>query len=180
MREAFSLAEEYDLPVFPCKPDKKPYTEHGFHDASKSIDQIEVWWHIYTDALIGIPTGAASHILVVDIDPEGEDWYAEHIEELAATRVHQTKRGHHLLYKMPALDIRNSASLLAPGVDVRAEGGYIIWWPAHGLWRRAEGVFPKLRRACAHCPVLGPIPRQRWRRLPLGHGQWWWTPMSSG
>ena len=133
MREAFSLAEEYDLPVFPCKPDKKPYTEHGFHDASKSIDQIEVWWHIYTDALIGIPTGAASHILVVDIDPEGEDWYAEHIEELAATRVHQTKRGHHLLYKMPALDIRNSASLLAPGVDVRAEGGYIIWWPAHGM-----------------------------------------------
>jgi hypothetical protein len=133
MLEAYGLAEEYDLPVFPCKPDKKPYTEHGFHDATKNSHQIEEWWHIYSDALIGVPTGSASHILVVDIDPEGASWYAEHAQELDARRVHQTKRGHHLLYRMPALDIRNSAGQIAPGVDVRAEGGYIIWWPAHGM-----------------------------------------------
>lgn len=133
MREAFGLAEEYGLPVFPCRPDKKPYTEHGFHDASKNADQIEEWWEHWTDALIGVPTGAASHLLVVDIDPEGESWYAAHLEDLDVKRVHRTKRGHHLLYRMPPLDIRNSAGQLAPGVDVRAEGGYIVWWPAHGL-----------------------------------------------
>lgn len=137
MREALGLAEEYDLPVFPCRPDKKPYTEHGFHDASKNLGQIEEWWATFSDALIGVPTGSGSHLLVVDIDPEGESWYAAHLESLDVKRVHQTKRGHHLLYKMPPLDIRNSAGQIAPGVDIRAEGGYIIWWPAHGL--HAEG-----------------------------------------
>ena len=29
--------------------------------------------------------------------------------------------------------LRNSTSRLAPGCDVRADGGYIIWWPAAGL-----------------------------------------------
>ena len=29
--------------------------------------------------------------------------------------------------------LRCSTSKIAPGIDVRAEGGYIIWWPASGL-----------------------------------------------
>jgi hypothetical protein len=60
-------------------------------------------------------------------------WYADHGAELACGRIHKTRRGHHLIYRMPDTEIRNSASKIAPGVDVRAEGGYVIWWPAHGL-----------------------------------------------
>jgi len=45
-----------------------------------------------------------------------------------------TRRGWHLVYKMPAgLDLRCSTSKLAQGVDIRASGGYVIWWPAAGL-----------------------------------------------
>lgn len=127
------LAEEEGIPVFPCRPDKRPYTPHGLKDASANIDQIGEWIDQYPDALLAVPTGRASKLLAVDIDPDGESWYSDHAEQLACGRVHKTRRGHHLLYRMPNSDIRNSAGKIAPGVDVRAEGGYIIWWPAHGL-----------------------------------------------
>ena len=60
MQEAQRLAEEQNIPVFPCRADKKPYTEHGFKDASKNLEQIAEWWTKWPDALIGVPTGAAS------------------------------------------------------------------------------------------------------------------------
>jgi AAA domain-containing protein/bifunctional DNA primase/polymerase-like protein/primase-like protein len=130
---ALALAEEEGIPVFPCRPDKKPHTLHGLKDASTNLEQIEQWWRQWPSALIAIPTGRASKLLVIDIDPEGADWYALHGSELNAGRVHKTRRGHHLLYRIPGTEIRNSAGKIAPGVDVRGEGGYLIWWPAHGL-----------------------------------------------
>ena len=52
---------------------------------------------------------------------------------LPATRLHRTRSGgiHALFRHRPAL--RNSVSRIAPGIDVRADGGYIIFWAAHGL-----------------------------------------------
>jgi hypothetical protein len=133
MHAGLTLAEEEGLPVFPCRPDKKPYTPHGLKDASSNIQQIGEWIDQYPDALLAVPTGHQSKLLVVDIDPDGEPWYSEHAVRLACGRVHKTRRGHHLLYRMPDADIRNSAGKIARGVDVRAEGGYVIWWPACGL-----------------------------------------------
>jgi Bifunctional DNA primase/polymerase, N-terminal/Family of unknown function (DUF5906)/Primase C terminal 1 (PriCT-1) len=131
MQAALQLAEEHNLSVFPCKPDKKPYTEHGFQDATRNFQQIEEWWTRWPDALIGVPTGPG--LIVVDIDPEGLEWYRTNAERLAAGRVHRTRRGgFHLLYRAPEIEIRNSASKVAPGVDIRGEGGYVVWWPAHG------------------------------------------------
>ena len=40
--------------------------------------------------------------------------------------------GRHLLFNH-ALGLRCSAGRVAPGVDVRADGGYVIWWPRAGL-----------------------------------------------
>ncbi len=133
VQAALHLAEEYGLPVFPCRPDKKPYTEHGFKDATSSLAAIEEWWQRWPDALVGVPTGAPSKVLVLDVDPAGFGWYQENADKLAAGRVHRTRRaGYHLLYRAPAQTVRNSASQIAPGIDVRGDGGYIIWWPAAG------------------------------------------------
>lgn len=134
MQAGLQLAEEYDIPVFPCQPNKRPFTEHGFKDATTSLHAIEQAWTEHPNALVGVPTGRASRIDVVDIDPAGLDWYRDHADRLAAGRIHRTQRqGFHLLYRAPEIEIRNSAGELATGVDVRGEGGYIIWWPAHGL-----------------------------------------------
>lgn len=128
------LVANFGIPCFPCRPDKKPYTEHGFKDASMDLDGNEFWFcRQYPDALVGVPTGKASKLLVVDVDPDGADWYHEKYEFLACGRIHRTRRGWHLLYRMPEAEIRNSAGKIAKGIDVRGEGGYIIWWPAHGL-----------------------------------------------
>jgi hypothetical protein len=133
LQAALQLAEEYGFPVFPCHPDKRPYTAHGLKDASTNIEQVASFWERWPSALIGVLTGRASKLLVVDIDPDGAQWYAENFERLTCARIHKTRRGHHLLYRMPETEIRNSAGKIAPGVDVRGEGGYAIWWPAHGL-----------------------------------------------
>ncbi len=133
VQSALQLAEEYGLPVFPCRPDKRPYTEHGFKDATRNLDAIEQSWGDHPDALIGVPTGRSSRIDVLDIDPAGMSWYEQHVSDLAAARIHRTRRnGFHLLYRDPTQEVRNSASQIAEGVDVRGEGGYVIWWPAHG------------------------------------------------
>jgi len=134
VQAALQLAEEQGLPGFPCGSDKQPLTEHGFKEATTNLEQISDWWTRWPAALLAVPTGAASKLVVVDIDPDGADWYREHANQLGCARVHQTRRGHHLLYRTPAgIEIRNSASKIADGVDVRGEGGYVIWWPAHGF-----------------------------------------------
>jgi Bifunctional DNA primase/polymerase, N-terminal/AAA domain/Primase C terminal 2 (PriCT-2) len=135
---AFNLAGVSGVAVFPCKPDKSPLTPNGFKDASTDLDQICTWWTQWPDALVGVPTGSATGIDALDIDPRhgGNVWYEQHCQDLPDTRTHQTRSGGlHILFKAhPGL--RNSAGKIAPGIDVRAEGGYVIWWPAlheHGI-----------------------------------------------
>jgi hypothetical protein len=130
---ALQLAEMHGILVFPCDEEKKPLTLHGFKDATTDLSAIERMWSGHASALIGVPTGSASRYLVVDVDPDGASWYLENQTRLACGRVHRTRRGHHLVYRYPSgATIRNSTGKIAPGVDVRAEGGYAIWWPSHG------------------------------------------------
>jgi hypothetical protein len=83
--------------------------------------------------LVGVLTGAANGFDCLDIDPAGGGWYDRNFDALPLTRAHATRRdGVHLLFKH-AEGLRGSAGKIAPGVDVRADGNYIIWWPRQGL-----------------------------------------------
>jgi putative DNA primase/helicase len=121
------------IPVFPCRRNKSPYIAGGFHAANTDDAMIRGWWSRFPNALIGVPTGSASGIVVIDVDPDGMDFLLGDYGELLETgRRHKTPRGFHYLFRAPTdLSIRNSVRKLAPGVDVRGDGGYIIWWPAH-------------------------------------------------
>ena len=82
-----------------------------------------------------VPTGSASGFSVLDVDKGkgGGDWWAANKARLPATRKHRTRSGGiHCLFIHRA-GLLNSVSKIAPGVDVRASGGYVIWWPAHGF-----------------------------------------------
>lgn len=125
---ALDLADQ-GLPVFPChRHDKSPAVTGGFQAATIDHAQIRRWF-AGTDHLIGVPTGAVSGIDAVDIDPRhgGDTWLAG--VRMPLTRTHDTRSGgaHFLFQHSPGM--RCSVGRIAPGVDVRADGGYIIWWP---------------------------------------------------
>jgi Bifunctional DNA primase/polymerase, N-terminal len=121
------------VPVFPCRADKAPHTGRGFKDATTDGRVIQRWWRRWPDALIGVPTGIRFDVVDVDCakHPEALAWLRE--ARLPETRIHHTRSGGlHFLFR-PTPGLTNSASKLARGIDVRAKGGYVIWWPAQGL-----------------------------------------------
>jgi len=129
------LAIGVGLPVFPCRDDKRPACPHGFKDAVIVGELVRELWRHFPSPLIGVPTGKASGLFVLDIDPEGIDWLDMVCRggRLTATRVHRTRRGGlHLIYWLPKEPLPNSAGKLARGVDTRGEGGYVIWPPSEG------------------------------------------------
>lgn len=138
---------ELGYPVFPCAPgDKVPLCQHGFHNATVDPDQIERWWSQHPNANIGIPT---QELLVVDIDGQGNAWLAdvpERMLELAVAPLSITPRGgSHRLFRQPVgKNWRCTEGKLAPKVDTRADGGYIVVPPsviAGGrAYRWAEGL----------------------------------------
>jgi hypothetical protein len=122
------------IPIFPCNPDnKRPFTDHGFKDASADPAQIERWWDRWPHALVGVPTG--QYFVVIDIDLqhlEAQEWYAQAETRLPSTRTHRTRSGGlHLLFR-PDNRVRCTVGKIAKGVDTRGAGGYIIWWPEEG------------------------------------------------
>jgi hypothetical protein len=120
--------------VFPIKPrGKTPITEHGVKDASCDEAVIREWWGKWPQANIGLACGP-SGLVVVDIDAEGlEAWktlYRQYHEVIPETATSVTGGGgFHLIYST-YLEIHNSASKLAKGVDIRGAGGYIILPPS--------------------------------------------------
>jgi Bifunctional DNA primase/polymerase, N-terminal/Primase C terminal 1 (PriCT-1) len=121
-------------PVFPCKAGgKEPLTKRGHIDATTDPRKIHMWWKRWPNANIAVPTGRRSGVLVLDVDyPAGLNALEAEHGRLPETRTHSTgSGGMHYLFEYPdGFEIRNSASKLADGLDVRGEGGYIIVPPS--------------------------------------------------
>jgi putative DNA primase/helicase len=130
------------IPVFPCNPiDKKPLTPNGFKDATRDETQILGWWQQYPNAMIGAPMGPASNLWAIDLDLDPArkidgkatlDQLVTQRGALPPTWTTITPRGgRHLIFSWdPNVDIRNSASKIGPGIDVRGNGGYICLPPS--------------------------------------------------
>jgi hypothetical protein len=127
------------LPIFPCRPDggprlrKTPLTANGYKDATLEATIVQRWCERYPAALWAMPTGAASGYVVLDIDvkrPEANGF--DSLEDMGRSILPETPLAHtesggvHVYFRCPAHDVRNSAGRIAPGVDVRANGGYVI------------------------------------------------------
>jgi hypothetical protein len=143
LRAALQLAEK-GLAVFPCQPQsKRPATMHGVKDATKDPGAIEAWWHQVPIYNLAVATGEVSGIIVLDVDntdAEAELRKLEHEHStLPATVESITARGRHLFFRHPGIEVHNSAGKLAPGIDIRGNGGYIVAPPS---------VHPSGKRYC--------------------------------
>ena len=138
IEDARSLASR-GMALTPCRG-KIPLTPHGCLDATTDLAQIEAWWTQHPDANIAIATGAKNGIFVVDIDADkgGEELIKklerEHFAIPPTVEVITGGGGRHLYFRLPNFDeapsIKNSASKLAPGIDIRGDGGYVICPPS--------------------------------------------------
>lgn len=111
--------------VFPCVAGTKyPATEHGSHDATQDENQIRAWWERWPSANIAIATGVGLYVIDVD-DPA-----STFPQTLPPTLASKTPRGGgHYLFRTTE-KLGNTAKRLAPAVDTRGAGGYIIAPPS--------------------------------------------------
>lgn len=127
---ALRVAKE-GCPVFPCNPkDKSPYVKWK---TAATTDQKEIarLWGRYPNAIPGMVTGGASGFVVIDLDVKNGKNGIDEFERLGlnlenAGAVVRTAGGGLHLYFEHVDGVRNSQDKFGPGIDVRAEGGYVI------------------------------------------------------
>lgn len=122
------------FPVFPvevlgegdCRP-RVAWKDKASTDASRVIS----WWATWPDDAIGLACGGASGVAVLDLDrKKSKDGVAalaalgfDDLAALSPVRVRTPNDGWHLFFKNDSR-LRTKADVFAPGIDIRAEGGF--------------------------------------------------------
>lgn len=195
-----------DIPVFPCVPGgKRPLTTHGFHDASTDPAIIRSWWRRWPDANIGIPTGAASGVDVVDVDvrstgtafPAFEQARLAGFVEGWAWLIRTPSGGAHAYFLRGAAREQRSWQVPGKHIDFCGDGVYILVPPSRVATddgvsrpyrqiahRRASPALAGGRRRTARVPRPSSPPARTDRhasdRVPPGQVPAWVTARPEG
>jgi len=126
---AIALATQ-GLSIFPCQPrGKTPATARGLLDATTEAERIAGWWGRIPDLNLAIATGRISGCWVLDVDGDDGESSLRKLESehsaLPPTIEVITGKGRHLYFRIGEHGtVKNSAGQVAPGIDVRGDGGY--------------------------------------------------------
>ena len=195
--QAIALAaQEYaakNWHVFPVPPGQKKSHKSAEHSGGRAwgatTDAAEIArdWQRWPTANVGIVTGPKSGFFVVEADTSDghgvdgignlEGLIAEHGPIPATIEALSPSGSWHLYFKWPeGFDIRNSEGKIAPGIDVRGDGGMVVAVPSikPGFdkpyrWKNPPGFFD-----LAECPdwllnlCLKPEPKLSERAMPTG------------
>ena len=107
----------------------------SYQQQPSSEKEIDDWFRRWPDANVAIVTGAVSGLVVIDIDPKhgGEqsltELEREHGPLPKTVEAITGGGGHHLYFAHPGGEVRNKVGL-APGIDLRGDGGYIVAPPS--------------------------------------------------
>lgn len=125
VQNRFSATADLGLRVIPIEPfakkPAKPWSEYSSRPASP--DELATW--DASNCNVGIICGAASGIVVLDVDsPEAQVAVDE--LELPATPCVKTAKGMHYYFKSPEGEIRNRVKIAGLQLDFRGDGGYVV------------------------------------------------------
>jgi len=132
-----SLGKDCD----PSRAGKHPRIRNWQKEASSHKQKVKNWWEQWPEENICIPTGKINGFFVIDIDPQNGGWlsYQDHLSgELPSTYSPTTgSGGQHIWFKYPdseALGFELTNHNKFPrGIDVRANGGYVVGAPSVSL-----------------------------------------------
>jgi len=115
-------------------PGKHPRTLRGKDDATTNAETISDWWERWPDANVAMRT-LKLIVLDCDVDKGGAQSLAElervHGQLPPTIEASTGGGGRHFAFLHPGFPVLNSASRIAPGLDVRGEHGYIIVAPSN-------------------------------------------------
>jgi putative DNA primase/helicase len=114
---------------------KVPLKKGGYKDATTDEATIRELWRDRPDANLGVATGEASGFFALDVDPRhGGDKTLCRLEDehgpLPPTLTQKTGGGGFHYFFRHVDGVRNSASQLGKGLDVRGDGGHIVVAPS--------------------------------------------------
>lgn len=155
MSKMLNLALDYagsNIAVFPCREkdiegddghggtkvykEKTPIPSGGLKAATTVERVIRNRWKLDPNSIVGAATGAISGFWVLDIDvpsdahdADGRDWLDEMEAKngrLPDTRISITANGGRHMFFNHVDGIKNSGGDIAPGIDVRGDGGFVV------------------------------------------------------
>jgi hypothetical protein len=121
------------------------FAKNGVKDATTDPAQIKTWFKAHPSANLAIAMGGALRLIALDSDPRnggdasvcdlveahGDGWLETHT-------VRTGGNGNHFLYRLPE-GVEVHKGKIAPGVDVKAAGGYLVAPPSvHASGRTYE------------------------------------------
>jgi hypothetical protein len=148
-RAALKMAG-HGFAVFPVEArGKRPVTPNGLKDAKRDPAAIAACWTKHPHLNVAVATGAASGIVVLDVDGE-EGWDSllalqeEHQDLPDTLSVKTPGGGHHFYFQHPGVEVRNTAGFPREFLDVRGDGGYVVAPPSVGSGGRKYEVDEEL------------------------------------
>jgi hypothetical protein len=152
---ALSYVKRYRWAVFPVPPEtKRSYKSARYNSRAWGmtcfVPEIERDFRRWPEAGVGVPTGLVNRIFVLDADTvEGHG--VDGLKGLRALEAEQGLLPETLMAQSPSgsihryfnwpgvrgVEIRNSVGKLAPGVDVKGDGGMVVAPPT----RTKKGVY---------------------------------------
>jgi len=88
------------------------------------------WWGAGKDYGLAVVTGSVSGIVVVDVDDDAAKELVEQTCGWPRTVIVKTSKGWHLWFRHPGESLGNRVRVADVGLDVRADGGYVVVPPS--------------------------------------------------